>query len=925
MGIFKGTSKDDELQGSPFADRMLGRRGDDLLRGQEGNDLLRGQRGNDVLQGGEGANILDGGSGNDALVGEDGKDTLIGGRGDDLLIAGFGPDWMIGGRGNDIYSVDDEDDRVFECERSGIDEVSAWLPSYRLGETIENLSFAGSGDFHGTGNAHSNIVSGGEGNDVLDGARGDDVLQGFDGNDMLLAGSGDDELGGGYGNDVLTGAAGDDLVDGGIGKDTVRFSGNKDDYTISVLAEKVVVADINPVDGDDGTDVLTRVEMLQFKDGSIRSPGPLSFVDLATLNGADGFAIPGLAPGDASGNLVSSAGDVNGDGFDDLLTISPGTYDPYGYDRGEAYVVFGKAAGTAVPSFDLNDLNGVNGFRITDRGFISAAGDVNADGFSDFLVGGNLIFGKADWSGSPSVDPASLDGINGIRFYAPGPVSSAGDVNGDGFDDFIVGAPFAGYYGGGESYVVFGKADWSDNPTPDVTSPDGTNGFKLAGTEGYSGLSVSSAGDVNGDGFDDLIVLAPFAYNERYELGQSYVVFGKSNWTETPALDLGSLDGTNGFRLSPIDVRYSAGHLVSNAGDFNGDGFDDLIIGAPYGAGDSGESYVVFGKQSWAGTPSLDLAALDGEDGVALVGIKSDDVSGWSVASAGDVNGDGFDDVMVGAPQLGSELGYGVSRGETYVVYGKADWSGMPRLDLAAIDGSNGFTLLGADIGDGTGLSVSSAGDLNGDGFADLVIGAPGADKAGGFDEGVSYVVFGGNFAGAVTHVGTEDSDTLLGTMAAETFVGGTGGDTLVGNGGADSFQGGAGDDRVRISTVDFSTVDAGSGFDTLEVDGPGLALDLTELGDSRIRSVERIDLAGHGNNTLTLSVLDVLNLSDVSNELLVQGDAGDMVVQGSGWTLATSGGTSGNGTSTIDGQVYQIYTAGSAILLVDTDMALNA
>lgn len=925
MGIFKGTSKDDELQGSPFADRMLGRRGDDLLRGQEGNDLLRGQRGNDVLQGGEGANILDGGSGNDALVGEDGKDTLIGGRGDDLLIAGFGPDWMIGGRGNDIYSVDDEDDRVFECERSGIDEVSAWLPSYRLGETIENLSFAGSGDFHGTGNAHSNIVSGGEGNDVLDGARGDDVLQGFDGNDMLLAGSGDDELGGGYGNDVLTGAAGDDLVDGGIGKDTVRFSGNKDDYTISVLAEKVVVADINPVDGDDGTDVLTRVEMLQFKDGSIRSPGPLSFVDLAALNGADGFAIPGLAPGDASGNLVSSAGDVNGDGFDDLLTISPGTYDPYGYDRGEAYVVFGKAAGTAVPSFDLNDLNGVNGFRITDRGFISAAGDVNADGFSDFLVGGNLIFGKADWSGSPSVDPASLDGINGIRFYAPGPVSSAGDVNGDGFDDFIVGAPFAGYYGGGESYVVFGKADWSDNPTPDVTSPDGTNGFKLAGTEGYSGLSVSSAGDVNGDGFDDLIVLAPFAYNERYELGQSYVVFGKSNWTETPALDLGSLDGTNGFRLSPIDVRYSAGHLVSNAGDFNGDGFDDLIIGAPYGAGDSGESYVVFGKQSWAGTPSLDLAALDGEDGVALVGIKSDDVSGWSVASAGDVNGDGFDDVMVGAPQLGSELGYGVSRGETYVVYGKADWSGMPRLDLAAIDGSNGFTLLGADIGDGTGLSVSSAGDLNGDGFADLVIGAPGADKAGGFDEGVSYVVFGGNFAGAVTHVGTEDSDTLLGTMAAETFVGGTGGDTLVGNGGADSFQGGAGDDRVRISTVDFSTVDAGSGFDTLEVDGPGLALDLTELGDSRIRSVERIDLAGHGNNTLTLSVLDVLNLSDVSNELLVQGDAGDTVVQGSGWTLATSGGTSGNGTSTIDGQVYQIYTAGSATLLVDTDMALNA
>src|SRR5688572_523659 len=922
MGIFKGTSKDDELQGSSFADLMLGRGGDDLLRGQEGNDLLRGQRGDDVLQGGEGTNVLDGGSGNDALVGGRGSDTIIGGRGDDLLIAGFGPDWMIGGRGNDIYSVDDEGDRVLEHERGGTDEVSAWLSSYRLGETIENLSFAGSGDFHGTGNAHSNIISGGEGNDVLDGARGDDVLQGFDGNDTLLAASGDDKLAGGYGNDVVTGAGGDDLVDGGIGKDTVRFSGNKADYAISVLAGDVVVADINPADGDDGTDVLTRVEMLQFKDGSIPFPGPLSCVDLATLNEPDGFTLPGLAPRDARGNLVSSAAHVNGDGFDDLLTISPRADDPYGYDRSETYVVFGKATGTAVPSFDLNDLNGVNGFRVADRGFISAAGDVNADGFSDFLVGGNLIFGKADWSGSPSLDPTSLDGTDGIRFYAQGPVSSAGDVNGDGFDDFIVGAPFAGY--GGESHVVFGKADWSDSPTPDITAPDGTNGFKLVGAEGYSGFAVSSAGDVNGDGFDDLIVLAPFAYNERGELGQSYVVFGKGSWAETPALDLGSLDGVNGFRLSAVDARYSAGHLVSNAGDFNGDGFDDLIIGAPYGAGDSGESYVVFGKENWAGTPSVDLTALDGGDGIALVGTKSDDVSGWSVASAGDVNGDGFDDVIVGAPQLGSDLGYGVSRGESYVVYGKADWSGMPRLDLAALDGSNGFTLIGADIGDGTGLSASSAGDLNGDGFSDLIIGAPGADKAGGFDEGASYVVYGGNFTGAATHLATTGDDTLTGTIAAETFVGGAGDDTLVGNGGEDAFQGGAGDDTVHHSTVDFFMVDGGSGFDTLALDGSDVVLDLTTLGDSRLRSIERIDLEGDGNNALKLRALDVLNLSQVSNELLVQGDTGDIIDQGSGWILLASGGSNGDGTSTIDGQVYQIYTAGNAVLLVDTDLAVS-
>ena len=95
-------------------------------------------------------------------------------------------------------------------------------------------------------------------------------------------------------------------------------------------------------------------------------------------------------------------------------------------------------------------------------------------------------------------------------------------------------------------------------------------------------------------------------------------------------------------------------------------------------------------------------------------------------------------------------------------------------------------------------------------------------------------------------------------------------------------------------------------------------------MADNRTRSIERIDIGGTGNNTLTLSVLDVLNLSDESNELLVLGDAGDVVNRGAGWTTAASGGTNGNGTSTIDGQTYQIYNAGQATLLVDIDIAVN-
>jgi Ca2+-binding RTX toxin-like protein len=184
-------------------------------------------------------------------------------------------------------------------------------------------------------------------------------------------------------------------------------------------------------------------------------------------------------------------------------------------------------------------------------------------------------------------------------------------------------------------------------------------------------------------------------------------------------------------------------------------------------------------------------------------------------------------------------------------------------------------------------------------------------------------VVFGGNFTGAVTHLGTPGDDTLTGSAAAETFVGGTGNDTMIGNGGADAFQGGAGNDTMRVSTLDFFLADGGSGSDTLELDGSGLHLDLTALADNRTRSIERIDIGGTGTNTLTLSVRDVLNLSDESNELVVLGDAGDVVNRGAGWTAASTGGTNGNGTSIIDGETYQIYAAGQAALLVDTDVSV--
>ncbi|MBA4099030.1 MAG: hypothetical protein C0484_19985 [Rhodospirillum sp.] len=684
----------------------------------------------------------------------------------------------------------------------------------------------------------------------------------------------------------------------------------------------------------------------------------ISTIDLATLDGTNGFALIGIDERDSSGFSVSSAGDVNGDGFADLIVGAPGAESAGGpYQEGESYVVFGKASWAGTPSLDLATLNGTNGFRLIgiDDGdlsgaSVSSAGDVNGDGFADLIVGAPgaesadgpyqggesyVVFGKASWAGTPSLDLATLNGTNGFRLigidaYDGGgsSVSSAEDVNGDGFADLIVGSRDAESAGGagyeGESYVVFGKASWAGAPSLDLAALDGTNGFRLIGIDAfdYSGVSVSSAGDVNGDGLADLIVGARGAESAGgdNEEGESYVVFGKASWAGTPSLDLAALGGTNGFRLIGVDAGDYSGGSVSSAGDVNGDGFADLIVGA-LGAQRSeetfpeGESYVVFGKASWAGTPSLDLATLDGTNGFRLIGIDDGDLSGASVSSAGDVNGDGFADLIVGARN---------GEGESYVVFGKASWAGTPSVELATLNGTNGFTLIGIDDGDRSGGSVSSAGDVNGDGFADLIIGASGAESAGGaYGEGESYVVFGGNFTGAVTHLGIAGDDTLTGTAAAETFVGGTGNDTMIGNGGADAFQGGAGDDTIQVSTLDFLLADGGSGFDTLALDGSGLHLDLTVLADARTRSLERIDMTGSGDNTLTLSVRDVLNLSAESNELLVLGDAGDVVNRGAGWTTATIGGTNGNGTSTIDGETFQIYTAGQAALLVDTDVSV--
>ncbi|MEQ9355166.1 MAG: VCBS domain-containing protein [Coleofasciculus chthonoplastes F2-STO-03] len=472
-----------------------------------------------------------------------------------------------------------------------------------------------------------------------------------------------------------------------------------------------------------------------------------------TINPVFGFKINGIAPGDNLGHAVNRFGDINGDGIDDLIISAPEA-DPNGSNSGQIYVLYGKTSDFG-SSFDLSSLDGSNGFKINGIAAnnkagisISNAGDINGDGINDLIIGAPdantsyVVFVRSSVL-VPNFDLSTLNGNNGFKINGGGSrsgisVSGAGDVNGDGIDDLIIGAP-----GANRSYVVFGKTSFFSD-TLNLSTLDGSNGFTITDVSN-PGYSVSRAGDINNDGFDDVIIGARNRSSNGSQSGVSYVVFGKNSSLSGfgSSLNVSTLNGSNGFKINGIAANDNSGWSVNHAGDINGDGIDDVVIGAPNADpnGDkSGQTYVVFGKNSGF-SANLNLSSLNGSNGFQINGIAAEDGSGFSVNSAGDVNGDGVDDLIIGAPNINLQ---GSDSGQTYVVFGKTS-SFSATLNLSSLDGTNGFRINGIAADDRAGFSVSGAGDINADGIDDLVIGSPNADinDTKGSASGQSYVLFG--------------------------------------------------------------------------------------------------------------------------------------------------------------------------------------
>ena len=223
----------------------------------------------------------------------------------------------------------------------------------------------------------------------------------------------------------------------------------------------------------------------------------------------------------------------------------------------------------------------------------------------------------------------------------------------------------------------------------------------------------------------------------------------------------------------------------------------------------AGLAYVVYGKAG--GSSDIDLAALTPADGFKITGDSFEQFESTSVSDAGDVNGDGLDDIIVNG---------------AFVIYGKQ--GGLSDIELAALTDDQGFRI-------STGDKVSRAGDINGDGFADLIVGT--GDQ--------SAVIYGGNFTKSVTHLGNESDDELTGSEADEVFVGGLGNDMLIGGGGKDAFHGGAGDDTIVLAPGDVMRVDGGNGVDRVMANDFGTELDFTGDLRSRFQSIEVLDSVG--------------------------------------------------------------------------------
>jgi hypothetical protein len=428
----------------------------------------------------------------------------------------------------------------------------------------------------------------------------------------------------------------------------------------------------------------------------------------------------GNEAGDRFGYSVACAGDVNGDGYSEIIVGAPFVFSGY-ENKGAAYVYSGSADGLSngAPMWSSSPADMYSAKFGTS---VASAGDVNADGYGDIIVGCPFYSCAHDQEGAAYVYLGSASGLaltaswtdESNEEYARfgWSVASAGDVNGDGYGDVIIGAP--GHKSGltweqGRAFIYYGKSGGLNE------FPDWENATYSYQIDAHFGASVACAGDVNGDGYADVIVGIPDdGVSETPKVGRAQIFLGSANGPS----DFQDWSGSPSQPNPPYNSSY--GYCVATAGDINGDGYSDVIIGAPYEPDLGGVQFVACG---YAYVYYGDTGRLHDEPDWDNQTNQADSSMGVSVASAGDVDKDGFSDVVVGAPFYSPTAdGKDFQKGMARAYYGSS----------GGLNTSAEWMDIGLSLSAHFGWCVSSAGDMDGDGFSDIVIGEPGAANGNG-------------------------------------------------------------------------------------------------------------------------------------------------------------------------------------------------
>lgn len=487
---------------------------------------------------------------------------------------------------------------------------------------------------------------------------------------------------------------------------------------------------------------------------------------------------------DSPGRTVGS--DFNGDGIHDLFVGADQNNDgPGANNAGALYILYG--AGTLSETYQLNGA-GVNvtilGKAATDRLGSRAAsgGDINSDGFDDLLIGAYrnddggtdagavyILLGSPNLAADIRMDGAGADSTvigksptdtDTLLGYG---VGGGGDINGDGFDDAVMGAFFNDDEAtdAGAVYILYGAASLTNTYDLDGTGVSVTIVGKA--TVDRFGTAVSSIGDFNRDGFDDILAGAWLNDDGAVDAGAIYVLYGGTSLSTNIRLN-----GV-GVNLTIIGKATSdlVGFMSTGTGDINGDGFDDLLTGSSNNADvttSAGAGYIFYGRL--LGTQTLDLA--DSTENVKITPrAEADDISNGSALAMGDVNDDGLHDILISADKYDKTGDAGPSlndEGAAFIIYGSSS------LATSIPIGNSAVTILGKGLQDYLGTSISGVGDVNNDGIPDILVSARGNNDT-ATDAGAAYIVYGSeSLSASFNMAGSGGNVTILGKASDDRF-----------------------------------------------------------------------------------------------------------------------------------------------------------